>query len=91
MDLYSLERSMLERHHEMASMAEARTRLSGWTVQARFAELLAGRLRRLADRLDRPQPSFEPRLRVLGERFGDPGGPDGAEATSSGATRIRTA
>jgi len=58
MDLYTLERSMLERHHEMESTAEARSRLSGWHAHARFAEVLAGRLRRLADRLDRPEPTF---------------------------------
>ena len=58
MDLYSLERSMLERHHEMELTAETRSRLSGWAVEARFAEVLAGRLRSLADRLDRPEPTF---------------------------------
>lgn len=90
MDLHSLERRTLDRHHEMASQAEARTRARGWAAQARLAELLAGRLRSLADRLDQPEP-HEGRLRVLGEIFGDPGGPDAPEATSSGAKRIRTA
>ena len=58
MDLYSLERRTLERHQEMASAAEARTRRRGWTAQARLPELLAGRLRLLADRLDQPEPKF---------------------------------
>ena len=58
MDHYSLERWTLQRHHEMAAAAEARTRLAGWPVQARFAGLVARRLRRLADRLDRPEPTF---------------------------------
>ena len=58
MDLYSLERQTLDRHHEMAADAEARTRMCGWAAQARLAELVAGRLRSLADRLDRPEPHF---------------------------------
>jgi hypothetical protein len=56
MDLYSLERRTLDRHREMASEAEARTRVRGWATQARLAELVARRLRLLADRLDEPEP-----------------------------------
>jgi hypothetical protein len=55
MDHYTTERWMLERHREMANAAEARMRERGWRCQARLAELVAGRLRLLADRLDRPE------------------------------------
>lgn len=66
MDLYSLERQTLERHHEMAAAAEARARVRGWAAQARLAELVAGRLRSLADRLDRPEPTEgRPRFNVV--------------------------
>ena len=58
MDPYSSERWMLERQREMANVAEARMRERGWRSQARLAELVANRLRVLADRLDRPEPTF---------------------------------
>jgi hypothetical protein len=58
MDHYSLERWMLDRHARMARMAETHTRRRGWKPQTRLAELMAVRLRSLADRLDRPEPSF---------------------------------
>jgi hypothetical protein len=52
MDSYSLERWLLERHRAVVNQAEARSRLEGWQPRDRLAELLAARLRRLADRLD---------------------------------------
>ena len=58
MDDYSTERWMLGRHREMASIAEARMRERGWRAQGSVAELVAARLRALADRLDRPEPGF---------------------------------
>jgi hypothetical protein len=58
MDLYSGERWMLEGHRAMARVAEARMRERGWRAEARLAELVACRLRLLADRLDRPEATF---------------------------------
>jgi hypothetical protein len=59
MDHYSPETWMLDRHREMAEGAEARMRERGWRSQTRLAELLAVRLRLLADRLDGTErPSF---------------------------------
>ncbi|HZQ48737.1 MAG TPA: hypothetical protein VFB69_00315 [Candidatus Dormibacteraeota bacterium] len=58
MDHYSQERWMLERHRAMAKAAESRMRVRGWGAQASVAELVAARLRLLADRLDRPEPTF---------------------------------
>jgi len=55
MDQYSLERWMLDRQAATARAAEARARLRAWRPQARLAELMAGRLRSLADRLDAPE------------------------------------
>jgi len=52
MDRYSLERWTLERHHQMVSRAEERSRLLGPRPQGQLADRLAGRLRLLADRLD---------------------------------------
>jgi len=49
---------MLERHRAMAKAAESRMRVRGWGAQASVAELVAARLRLLADRLDRPEPTF---------------------------------
>jgi len=58
MDHYSLERWMLERQDGLAQAAEAQARRRGWRPQARLAELMAGRLRSLADRLDAPDRTF---------------------------------
>ena len=53
-----MERWMLERHDRMARAAEAHSLRRGWRPHARLAELMAGRLRSLADRLDRPETTF---------------------------------
>jgi hypothetical protein len=58
MDLYSLERRTLERQQDLARVAETRSRQRGWQRETRLSELVALRLRRLADRLDRPEPAF---------------------------------
>jgi len=58
MDHYSLERWMLDRHAGLARAAETDSRRRGWRPQARVAELMAGRLRSLADRLDEPERKF---------------------------------
>jgi hypothetical protein len=58
MDQYSLERWMLDRHAGLERAAEAHSRRRGWRPQTRVAELLAGRLRSLADRLDEPERKF---------------------------------
>jgi len=58
MDHYSGERWMLERQREMVDAAEARMRERGWKGQTRLAGLVAIRLRRLADRLEAPEPKF---------------------------------
>jgi len=58
MDLYSLERWMLERQGGLERAAETHSRRRGWRPQARVAELMAGRLRSLADRLDEPERKF---------------------------------
>jgi hypothetical protein len=55
MDQYSLERWMLDRQQRLECAAEAHGRRRGWRRQARLAELMAGRLRMLADRLDAPE------------------------------------
>ncbi len=55
MDHYSPERWMLERHREVACRADARLRAGAWSPQPRLRELMAGHLRTLADRLDRPE------------------------------------
>ena len=43
---------MLERHQEVVSEAEARSRLEGWQPRERLAVLVASLLRTFADRLD---------------------------------------
>ena len=43
---------MLERHQEVMSDAEARSRLEGWQPKERLAVLVAALLRTLADKLD---------------------------------------
>ena len=58
MDRYSLERWTEQRHQDMVRAAETSSRLRGWTLQPRLSQLLASRLRSLADRLDRPEPKF---------------------------------
>ena len=58
MDRYSLERWTMQRHHDMVRAAETSSRLRGWTPQPRLSQVLAARLRSLADRLDRPEPKF---------------------------------
>jgi hypothetical protein len=52
MDRYSFEVWVLDRHHTMASRAEARSRLEGWLPQERLVVLVAAVLRQLADRLE---------------------------------------
>jgi hypothetical protein len=58
MDRFSLELFTLQRHHDMVRAAEANARLRGWKPQPRVSQLVAARLRSLADRLDRPEPKF---------------------------------
>ena len=58
MDRYSLDRWTEERHHDMVRAAETNARLRGWAPQPRLTQVLAARLRYLADRLDRPEPKF---------------------------------
>jgi len=58
MDQYSLERWMLDRQAGLERAAEAHSRRRGLRPQARVAELMAGRLRSLADRLDEPERKF---------------------------------
>ncbi|HYM95682.1 MAG TPA: hypothetical protein VET26_00140 [Candidatus Sulfotelmatobacter sp.] len=52
MDLFSMERWMLDRHDERVANAERRVRLSRPAAGWRFDAWAAVRLRRLADRLD---------------------------------------
>ncbi len=52
MDRYSLEIWTLERHEGVRRAAEESSRLHGYGLQPRLADLLAQRLRLLADRLD---------------------------------------
>jgi hypothetical protein len=52
MDQYIRERLMLEAHRTMVRTAEERARLLPALTQAAFRPWIAGRLRRLADRLD---------------------------------------
>ena len=58
MDRYSLDRWTEQRHREMVRAAERNSRLRGWAPQPRLTQVLAARLRSLADRLDRPEPKF---------------------------------
>ena len=55
--MYSQERWLLDRHHEMIRRAEERSRLEGWQPRERLAERIAARLRRLADRIEGEQPT----------------------------------
>ena len=57
MDFYGQERWILERHQAVIQTAEERSRLDGWQPPGRMAELVAARLRRLADRIDGRQPA----------------------------------
>lgn len=52
MDQYTPERLMLEAHRTMARTAEERARLLPQMTRSSFRPWMAGRLRRLADRLD---------------------------------------
>ena len=52
MDQYTPERLMLEAHRTMVRTAEERSRLLPALTHASFRPWVAGRLRRLADRLD---------------------------------------
>jgi hypothetical protein len=52
MDQYSLERLTLEAHRTMIRTAEERARLLPALTQGSLRPWIAGRLRRLADRLD---------------------------------------
>jgi hypothetical protein len=52
METYAFERLMIERRHAVARAAEEHLRLQGWPVEARLAEVVAARLRSIADRLD---------------------------------------
>jgi hypothetical protein len=65
MDLYTLERWTLERHHEQVGAAEENNRVRGWTLRPRVAELLAVNLRRLADRLDGPYETRDRKFTVV--------------------------
>ncbi len=61
--MYSQERWLLDRHHEMIRSAEERSRQEGWQPRERLAERVATRLRRLADRIEGEQPV---KLRIYG-------------------------
>jgi len=55
--MYSQERWLLDRHHEMIRSVEERSRMEGWQPRERLAERVAARLRRLADRIEGEQPT----------------------------------
>lgn len=57
MDLFSMERWMLDRHEERVTTAERRVRLCGSASGWRLDTWAAVRLRSLADRLDGGFPS----------------------------------
>jgi hypothetical protein len=57
MDMYSRERSILDRHQEMIRNAEEQSRLAGWQPRERMAVHIATQLRRLADRIEGRQPT----------------------------------
>jgi len=52
MEMYSVERWILDRHDEATRGADERSRLDGWPVKERMSHRVAAVLRRLADRLD---------------------------------------
>ncbi len=57
MEMYSVERWVLDRHDEATRDADERSRLEGWPVSERMSHRAAAALRRLADRLDGKQPA----------------------------------
>lgn len=56
MEMYSVERWILDRHDEATRGADERSRLDGWPVRERMSYWVAAALRRMADRLDGRQP-----------------------------------
>jgi hypothetical protein len=62
MDQYTPERLMLEAHRDMIRTAEERSRLLPATARGSLRPWMAGRLRRLADRLDGRQAAAHLRL-----------------------------
>jgi hypothetical protein len=57
MEMYTVERWILDGHDEATRGADERSRLEGWPVGERMSHRVAAQLRRLADRLDGKQPA----------------------------------
>ena len=57
MEMYSVERWILDQHAEAIGGADERSRLEGWPVRERMSHRVAAQLRRLADRLDDRKPA----------------------------------
>lgn len=57
MEMYSVERWILDRHDEAIRDAGERSRLDGWPEKERMSHRMAATLRRMADRLDGKQPA----------------------------------
>ena len=57
MEMYSVERWILDRHDEATRGADDRSRLEGWPAKDPMSHRMAAALRRVADRLDGKQPA----------------------------------
>jgi hypothetical protein len=57
MEMYSVERWILDRHAEAIQGADEQARLEGWPVREQMSHRVAASLRRLADRIDGRKPA----------------------------------